>query len=69
MVLTKDNIGGVTFPHLFKFWCVHVWQKSHETSPSAPFLAQISRNKVTYNALRFVPSGYPLCPSIFFGSY
>lgn len=34
-------------------------------SQTAPFLAQISRNKVTYNVLRFVPSGYPLCPPPF----
>lgn len=63
------KINGVPFPHRFEFWCISVWQKPQEISPSAPFLTQISRHKVTYNALRFVPAGYPPCPSPCFGSY
>lgn len=55
MVLTRKLIKGITpTPQLFPFWCIYVSQVSG-TLPVAPLLAQISRNKVTYNALRCVP--------------
>lgn len=55
MVLTRKLIKGITpTPQLFPFWSIYVSQVSG-TLPVAPLLAQISRNKVTYNALRCVP--------------
>lgn len=41
-------------PKLFEFWWIYVSQVLG-TLPVAPLLAQISRNKVTYYALRCVP--------------
>lgn len=55
MVLTRKLIKRITpTPQLFPFWSIYVSQVSG-TLPVAPLLAQISRNKVTYNALRCVP--------------